>query len=104
MLGRETIDDIVALATLVTFNGVDRDVVQLRNAQAVDSSTHGSNLIAVRHNDTQRFQYIKIVAFLVDVLCQLSSNIGLDNVHFRRFHLISVITKRIGDEGYAIVV
>ena len=48
MLGRETIDDIVALATLVTFNGVDRDVVQLRNAQAVDSSTHGSNLIAVR--------------------------------------------------------
>ena len=52
LLCRETVDDDITLAALVTLDGVDADVVQHRYMVGIDGLTDGRDLIAVRHNDT----------------------------------------------------
>ena len=51
-LYRKAINNDVTLATLKTLNGVDSDVMQYGNTLIINGFTHGSNLIAIRNDDT----------------------------------------------------
>lgn len=53
MSGGETVDDIVALATLESFDGVDGDFIEFVNIRECDIFFYSGYLGAIRHNDTE---------------------------------------------------
>ena len=83
LLYGETIDDIVALAALISLHGVDGDVMENADAVAVDGSAYGGYLVAIRHNYAHRLAFVKSVLTYIIYLHHRGGN------HFR-LHLIGL--------------
>ena len=61
LMDGETIDDIIPLATLIAFNGVNRYVVKDIYAVSVYCIPHSSNLIAIGNNDAYGHIFAEIL-------------------------------------------
>ena len=83
LLYGEAIDDIVALAALISLHGVDGDVMENADAVAVDGSAYGGYLVAIRHNYAHRLAFVKPVLTYIIYLHHRGGN------HFR-LHLIGL--------------
>ena len=59
LLHCESVDYVVALATLKAFHGVDCYGVQRWDAISVDCVSYGCNLVAVRHDDAYRLTLVE---------------------------------------------
>ena len=77
----EAVNDIVALTTLIAFNGVNRNVVKHGYTVSVNGIPYGGDLITIRHNDTYRHILIKIIfCQKIDLIHRCSNHLSLNDV------------------------
>ena len=79
----ESIDDIIPLATLIAFNGVNRYVVKNIYAVSVYCIPHGGYLITIRNNNSNSHILVKaVLCKQINLINRCCNHLCLNDIGF----------------------